>query len=652
MSSVLLGNSMNLKQQLFPYANFAQAKQALSTIEAIDYFLAKQLCESLLTRPNDVFAHLMLYLSVSVREGHSCLPIKKVAAHHWAYTTDNDGVIMQQGFVFPEHKQLQQTLQTLSLAADNLSPVVFTRDALYLRRFYQFEQYLSEAISQRVAVTQLFDVDAIHKAVEFVFPRDSEQSAETKETAIDWQKIAVANALNKNFTIIAGGPGTGKTYTVTKLLAAIIKLHQQKGEQVLPLNIAMVAPTGKAAQRLSESISNTVAAFKTQFSEHKEQAIFSAIPTQASTLHRLLGVIPNQNQFKHNEHHLLPCDVLLVDEVSMVDLALFTRLFKALKPSCKLILLGDAQQLPAVLTGNVLADIAVLPHQGFSRQNADYLTKVTQQAAPVNASKPCDYLTVLQKSRRFDSEGGIGQLASQVINGQSKVSWSLLANHSATTQTTTLLQGDEKSWLLPLVKQYYLPLFSCNSVKEAFNLINHFRILCVVKQGSQSVEYYNELVKNILLQLGQKVLPENYHSQPIMIEENNYQLGIFNGDIGFIWRHSNGQLMAAFEQANGEIKWLMISRLPKYSTVYAMTIHKTQGSEFTHVTMALPEQTDHPLLSRELIYTGLTRAKKQFSLCAKQSVWCEAIEKPVTRYSFLADLLADKIAQQSTNKSI
>ncbi|MEW6982846.1 exodeoxyribonuclease V subunit alpha [Colwelliaceae bacterium 6471] len=626
------------------YASFREAQQQISGIEAIDYFLAKELvgalCHDDIAAQNiPVVFHLILALNESLRNGHTCLPINTIAMHRFGFLSDNEGIVSHNGFVFDDADKLCNLLSTLNIGANDSQPIVFAKECLYLRRYYQFEHELSEFIVAKLNHRSEYSLGDIEQCLATLFP-------DFTDTEIDWQLIGVANALNKNFSVIAGGPGTGKTYTVTKLLAAMIALHQLPANSS-PLKISLVAPTGKAAQRLSESICNAV----NQFRGEVDDTVLNAIPEQAQTIHRLLGVIHNSPNFRHHQDNLLDVDVLLIDEVSMVDLALMTRVFRALPDHTKVILLGDADQLPSVGVGSVLADIAPRPHQGFSADNIKYLTQVTNvRALPKAKNQAGDHVTFLLKSRRFDGEGGIGQIASAVINGQCSKSWQLLTSPANEPETTTkeqsglhelqIHQTDANDWLPELVSQYYAPLYRFNNVAEAFIQLSRFRVLCATRQGEFGVEKMNDLIQTLLTNQG--IIPFTqgpYHGQPIMISENDYRLGLYNGDVGIMWRNDDGHLMATFESQEKdkavEFKRIIPSRLPKYETVYAMTIHKTQGSEFEHVAMVLPKQSDNRLLSRELLYTGITRAKKQLSIACSANVWRQGVETQVKRFSGL-----------------
>ena len=659
------------------YSSFSHAAKTLAGLVAVDYFFAKEIIqclplpsseESTASNQQQCF-HLLVALSASLRDGHSCLPLDAVANKRLfvgelsqvAFDFAEQPVI-NNGFLFENTVVLTALLEQLPLGDDAQQPIVFNNGRLYLRRYYQFEQELKQVVAARRTIKPRSEPQAqeqvtqIKSIIAKLFP-DSDASI-TED--IDWQALAVANAINKDFAIIAGGPGTGKTYTVTKLLAALLMLSldtQSKEQLVSTPRISLVAPTGKAAQRLSESIINAVEGFRGSIDDR----VLDLIPEQAQTIHRLLGVIPEQVNFRHHQDNLLAVDILLIDEVSMVDLPMMTRIFRALPNHAKVILLGDADQLPSVAVGSVLADFAPRPHPGFSSDNHQYLTDVTgfEQLTKQSASSEvnqqynvADCVTFLMKSRRFDGKGGIGRIANYVINGQYQESWQLLKQSQQLEGETdydgkqsnqlTLLTGAVETWLTPLVSQYYQPLSTCENIADAFALLAKFRILSPTRKGPQGVESLNALVIELLRNKG--VIPykqfsssgDLYASQPIMISENDYRLGVYNGDIGLLWHNEQGHLMAVFENASGGYDWIMPSRLPKFETVYAMTIHKTQGSEFDHVAMVLPEQKDNKLLSRELLYTGITRAKSKLSIASAESIWQSGVSQQVVRYSGLA----------------
>ena len=594
-----------------------------SGVKEIDYFLAKSLAIVLDRDEDELFFFSIVACSQALREGHSCLQLDEWAQTiQWEKVTEEGG--HSGGYEFPPLADWDQYLSELSVAPATGHPIVYESGRLYLRRYWKFEDEVTQAIkkySQEVP----FDHGRASQTLGMLF---GESNAAVDLSDVDWQKVSVANALGKQFSIVTGGPGTGKTTTVTKLLVALCEVFDE------PFVIKMVAPTGKAAQRLTESIGKAKVALQNQHS--LSDSVWSSVPNEAMTIHRLLGVIPHHHQFRHNESNRLTLDILLVDEASMVDLPLMARLFRALPDHARIILLGDSNQLPSVAAGSVLADIAPDPHPGYGTSNADQLATLTGYKLPVSTETPVDHLTKLVKSYRFKDEGGIGQLAKTIINGDVKASWTLLSGQGEEVCLSD--QGGFNRWLKSLTEAHFFEVSRAKDVSIALDQFSSFRILAATRVGDRGVEAINtEIDRMIKRHLGVSINTLFYHGCPIMINENSYDTGLFNGDIGIIWRHDD-RLQAAFPGADGEIRWLSLSRLPSFDLVYAMTIHKTQGSEFNRIAIVLPEYHS-PILSRELIYTGVTRAKSALEIHGTKAVWSKSLKKRVSRNSGLFDKL-------------
>jgi len=599
-------------------SSYRLASAEIYQLSPADYYLAREVVGSLSINDSDdaiYWFHIVIALGESLRQGHTCLPISALANTHIGYHVDEGGIVTHQGFIFPSIETLTALVSsTLDETQEQL--LIHYDGNLYLRRYFLLERELSESLNAFNQTDPNVDLRSAKSIIDKLFAVSDDE--------VDWQKIAVANTLNKQFSVIAGGPGTGKTYTVTKLLAALIMIEHSNS-----LDIRLVAPTGKAAQRLAESIGAAVAGFEGQI----DQAILEQIPSDAQTIHRLLGVIPNQVNFRHRQDNKLSADVVIIDEVSMVDLPLMTRLFRALAEHCKVIMLGDADQLPSVAAGGVLADLAPRPHAGFTSGNQRFLNGVLSQSVPLPDGR-CDHLVFLNKSRRFDGSGGIGNLAKLVIAGDADSSWQLIsdAENLDKSKQIAFQQGEINEWLSHYVQQYYKPVQLANTVEEAFEKLSNFRILCAMRAGRTGVEAINAQVQQLLGIDQRKPL---YHGKPIMILNNDYNIGLYNGDIGIVWQDGN-QLVAYFAEQDGSYKRVLPAKLPSYEAVYAMTIHKTQGSEFSHVLMVLPEQSNNQLLSRELLYTGITRAKANITIASDIDVWRQGVLRKVERYSGLS----------------
>lgn len=619
------------------YQNFAQAQQHLQGIEAIDYYLAVKL-NHLYNRSDDcdILFHVLLALSESQRNGHSCLAIESIAnktlwhsSSIMALTVNNElNEQNKPGYCFPSADELNSLLNDFRTPEQTSTPdkltnnlIVLEFEQLYLRRYWLFERQLADMLVNKLSENISSDQQLIAGIMSQLFNHNT-----LTDTEVDWQKVAVANALNKSFSIIAGGPGTGKTYTVTKLLAGLLMLDPT-------LNVEMVAPTGKAAQRLSESIVKATQNFKQQGLITDE--VLEAIPKTAATIHRLLGVIKNSPNFRHDKQRPLTADVLLIDEVSMVDLPMMTRIFRATKPDCRLILLGDADQLPSVAIGSVLADLAPYQTSQYSAFNSAYIDKTCALRLPSFCKQPSvDYLTYLTKSRRFKTGGGIGLLAENVIKGKGQQAWQLLAK-SGNCELTLVDNTPLGEYIKQLTENHYRAMFNAESVEQAFQILDKFRILVPTRNGETGLENLNLLVEQQLQK--QNLIPKKqplYHGRPIMISQNHYGVNLFNGDIGILFKDKQQRLMAYFPEGDG-YRAVSISRLPKFDTVYAMTIHKTQGSEFDHVALILPEKGAERILSRELIYTGITRAKQHLQVFSNQPTFVSGVQQKVSRASGL-----------------
>ncbi|MBW8191575.1 exodeoxyribonuclease V subunit alpha [Neiella marina] len=623
------------------YANSRACQQQLKGIEAIDFFLARQCYQSLessLPQPSRPMAfHLLLALSWYERQGHNCLDITTLANQRlW-----HEPLELSSGFHFADLETLQLILNQCAAQLDESIPLKIVNNRLYLLRAWHDEQFIADSIATRVK-SQPLNADKLAR-VRALWPRLFSQSKDSAE--IDWQQVAVANALGRQLTIICGGPGTGKTYTVARLLMAVLAAEQNDNFKIL-----MAAPTGKAAQRLSESIESSRHSLQ---QGEAEPSLLAAIPQQASTLHRLLGYRPDKIGCTFNADNPLDCDLLLVDEVSMVDSAMMARLLAALPAQAMLVLLGDVDQLPSVGAGCVLADITRKEVTGYSDVSAAQINAISGQQVPVISSAQFDHQSMLRKSHRFSGE--IGEIAQLVINCDSAQSWALLRDRHIETAQATQQQplfyidpNDAEAWISSYAVKNYSKVLLASSLQHAFEALAEFRILVATRQGDYGVEPLNAKIEQLLMRRynGHEdwvmKLDHPYRGRPIMVTENDYGLDLFNGDIGLIWPDEAGRLMAWFETGDNRYRRISLARLPATEPVYAMTIHKTQGSEFGHVAMLLPPNP-HDLLSPELLYTGITRARKQLTVISSSSVWQQALSKRIGRSSGLADEIANRL---------
>lgn len=435
-------------------------------------------------------------------------------------------------------------------------------------------------------------------------------------------KVAAAVALTRRFAVISGGPGTGKTTTVTKLLAALIEqaTHEKN------LTIKLVAPTGKAAARLTESIGKAVQELPVS------PELKAKIPTESSTLHRLLGAIPNSAEFRHNKQNPLHLDILVIDEASMVDLPMMYKVVDALPKHARLILLGDKDQLASVEAGAVLGDICSFHALGYGKEQASAIAKLTGFDTLAHtgnsASSIADSLCMLQKSYRFDARSGIGQLAKAVNSGSAASVDNVWARDFSDIEHFALSSQHYNQMMQTLVQEYgrYLkrigqqeidpktgePESLTHKAKAVLDTFNQCRLLCAIREGDFGVAGLNQRIECTAARKFIQVQDEIwYHGRPVMVTRNDHGLGLYNGDIGICMQDDSEEeprLKVFFELPDGSVKSVLPSRVPEHETAYAMTIHKSQGSEFDYTLMILPPDFS-PILTRELIYTGITRAK-------------------------------------------
>ncbi len=504
--------------------------------------------------------------------------------------------------------------------------VLDDQNRLYLYRYWDYERRLADALLDRIRARRApVDRNILRAGLDRYF-------ASTRQVP-DWQKVAAYAAVTNNLCIISGGPGTGKTYTVTNILALLL-------EQAENLRIAVCAPTGKAAARIQESIKKAKQALKCP------PSLLPRIPEEATTIHRLLGVKQGSPYFYHDHRNQLAIDVLIVDEASMVSLALMTKLIRATSQRTRIILLGDKNQLASVEAGAVLGDIcAAADTSSFSEDFCDQYThtcdeEITRGCAAGNAALS-DCAVELKFSYRFDESTAIGVVSRAVNNGDVAAVTGLIEGDATGTIKKRALpeQAELETRLTKLLETGYADLFSAGSAGEAFSVFETFRILCSHRRGTYGIEGINRLMEAILEKKGLIDTTErHYPGRPIMITRNDYSLKLYNGDVGIIWLAESGEARAWFPDRDGGFRTLAPVRLPEHETVYAMTIHKSQGSEFDRVLMILPPM-DSPIFTRELIYTGITRARQAVEIWADDGIFKAAVRARVERRSGLKDAL-------------
>jgi exodeoxyribonuclease V alpha subunit len=570
--------------------------------------------------PSEVLRPYLYILSKKLSEGHICVEVDKIDKEELS-AVGYDTIISK--------KKLQR--EPLVSDGEEVKPITLFKDRLYLQRYFNYETIILDRIRKFIDNESLEMESKAHELkkqtilIKGLF-KNSTQDIYEKEDAINWPLVAAITAVLNNFTIITGAPGTGKTTTVAKILTILYSINPA-------LKVALAAPTGKAAARMAESLKNAIL--------NTDDLVKSKFAAQeAYTIHRLLGPIKNTPHFKHNKENTLNYDVVIVDESSMIDVALFAKLLDAIGSGTKLILLGDKDQLASVEAGSLLGDLCLAQKKlnSFSKARAEFINRFITEPSHQISSDHIDtsvhplfeHVIELKHSHRFSNVKGIGKFSKAIIQSNEPAIKDFFSNSDEQVIIDT-------AWNEKIFEEFiagYEAFIREKDIVAALQKLNQLRVLCVVREGEHGLYAINKkiekyLQKNKLIRL----TGEFYEHRPIMLTSNNYELQLFNGDIGIVRPGEKGDLKAWFETGKGEVKAIPTGYISQAETVYAMTIHKSQGSEFDKVLVSLPENENIAILTRELLYTAVTRAKHKVIVQGSESVILQASKAFVKRGS-------------------
>jgi exodeoxyribonuclease V alpha subunit len=550
--------------------------------------------------------------------GHVCVALDDLAAAQGPGASDLRARLLASGVV------------GTPAAPDGLPLILDEGDRLYLHRYFDYAQRLARHLLARAGAPVEPPPPGLHAALDRHFAANAERLG----GRVDWQRLAVALAMMRRLAIISGGPGTGKTTSVVNLLACLLA-------QDPDCRIRLTAPTGKAAARMLDAIRARADALPAD--------VAARFPAESFTLHRLLGSTGDAATFRYHAGNLLPVDVLVVDEASMLDLGLATHLFEAVPSSARVVLLGDKDQLASVEAGAVFGEICADP--SLTRAMRDQLAAATgipaERIVPPAATAPTplrDCVVWLTENFRFGSGSGIGRLAALVNDGNAAaaIEW-LRAGTDASVQWIEDGERTPGMQAMAAAEAGYRPYVEAiragakpGAVFEAFNA---FRVLCAERAGPRGVAALNASLSRWFRSALDHALDDGpraswYPGRPVMVLRNDYMLRLYNGDVGIALPDDEGRLAVCFPAPDGSMRRVAPGRLPEHETAFATTVHKAQGSEFAQVLLLLPSR-DSPVLTRELVYTAVTRASVR-SVVAGAAEALQAVDhSPKQRHTML-----------------
>jgi len=570
------------------------------------------------------------FASSAVQQGHTCAELSRIVERP---VVDDAGDVVPDVEYPPVGAWLEALAPSRLVAKGAQSekqrrPLVLGAGSrVYLARYFDYEKRLAEALLRRVGQDdEGLDGARLRADLGRLFPESSPGAKE--------QRLAALLCVLSRVSVVSGGPGTGKTFTVAKILVLLQEQAVAAGRDLY--RVALLAPTGKAAQRLGEAIRKNLEGLTL------EPRVAKGIPEAASTIHRALKYQPRSpTRFHHDRKNPLPADVVVVDEASMVDLALMAKLVDAVSESARLVLIGDKDQLASVEAGSILADMYAGRAQGVSTACAARVERLTGDVLPKSGGKPslADGMLELTHSHRFREDGGIFELARALNAGDVARALAVL-RESAYVTLEPLPEPEELARALgPVVEEKFGRLGSV-SVPEKLALLDGFRLLSAHRRGPFGVETMNEWVAAHLKKVGAIAADGDfYEGRPIIVTANDYQIELYNGDVGVVGREGSAgaSLSACFATRAGS-RSVPLALLPPHETAFAMSVHKAQGSEFDEVALLLGDRPS-PILTRELVYTAVTRARRRVRIFGSPEVLAGAIASRVQRASGLRERL-------------
>lgn len=602
------------------------AKEGEGDFREIDRELGRFLLREHPGEP-DALYYTACLLSWAYRQGDVCLDLRERAGGSFLPGEEgSDGNSVPAAPPLEEWMALLRESPAVGAPGDFRPLILDPTGRLYLHRLHAQEQNLARHILRRCEPAGEVDEERLRGGLQRLFPPSDDSP--------DWQRVGAAMGVLNRLAVISGGPGTGKTATVIRLMALLLEQAEPAGDE---MHFALAAPTGKAAARLKESV------LQARGDLDCSEWVRKRIPGEAVTLHSLLGARRHSTEFRYNSRNPLPADVVIVDEASMVDQALMNRLLEALAPGARLVLLGDKDQLASVEAGSVLGDLCGDGPPQFSGEAAGTLERLglalpaenrAEETLPLN-----DHIVLLTRNYRFGRESGIAALSGLVNLGEAGEALRLLESgrHGDLEWREYEDSADYRKELSRWAGEYLRAVNEAGEPGALFRAIRSLRLLSPHRRGPLGTEDLNRTIEHLMALEGLISRYRTFYAgKPIMIRRNDPSMNLHNGDLGICFPEG-GEMRIWFEK-EGDYRSVSPARLPPWETAFAITVHKSQGSEYREVLLLLPGKAS-PVLSRELLYTAVTRAREGFRIRGSADLLAAAVENSIERSSGLKDRL-------------
>ncbi|AAO27117.1 exodeoxyribonuclease V alpha chain [Buchnera aphidicola str. Bp (Baizongia pistaciae)] len=599
----------------------------LKIITSSNFYLS-----TMLFNKNTLATFLSICVNHFTNHGHVCLP-HVLIQHQKIFFTNHIALITKLWEIAKINTcgWIEQLLNsnTISNGSKN-TPFIFYKNNFYINKFWLAEQKILKFISQKQNF-KLINKNKIQKILKNIFNTNID----------DTQKLAIILSIINNITFIIGGPGTGKTTIILKILLVLIRLHKKK------INIKLTALTGKAANRLSESIHENIK--KLNLTEH-EKNIFNQ---KTTTLHNLLDLKPNKSfNYSCCKNKLYNLNLLIIDEASMIDITIMDKLISSIPKTTKIIFLGDYNQLPSISGGNILKNICSYYQEGFSTTTNKFLKQLFPNRITIKTIKKHqfsninDKIIMLKKSYRFKKKSDIFKISEMLTKNKINNIKTLYQNINNDVNFKQISSKTNYNNIIFEITNSYSKYWSALKQSLPFlkiiNIFNNYKILCILKNGLFGITELNLAIEKEMKKIGwiKKVTIINgqtwYFGKPILILKNNEEMNLFNGECGLTLLDANKKLKVFFLPKNQEqIYSIPIHLVPEHQTNWTMTVHKSQGSEFSEVVLILPTIMTS-ILTKELIYTAVTRSKKKLTIYSDENIFIKSLKKNIIRYSGLS----------------